>query len=941
MALSQDLITQFAKLTVEPKDTNKAEIVKGTYKKVGDTEYVQIDGSEIWTPVKSTVNATAGDKVKVEIKNHIATITGNISNPSASSKEVDTLADTVDEHGNTIKQMNNTITQQGSSIRTIESTVNQVESTVNEYKAIVDIQETAIQAHDSAIRANTANIAINSSDIRSQGDDISSLNTTVRSQNTTINTMNDNIRSQGNQITAINNTVEAHGSRISTAEDNIVSQGNDIEVIDNKVIAQGNTINALDTQVSLHDSEIKANASQILTNKTNIEIADSDIQILNTGFKIEDGVLTGLSTAVINDLETNTLDAKYATIAGLDAGYAKIDFANIGIAAVTKVFTDSGIIKDLVVQDEHITGELVGVTLKGDLIDGNTIKADKLVVRGEDGLYYKLNIDGLDNITTERAYRFELLLEEPSNWPTNYNDYYQIINDVHVKLNEQSAPTWEAYKYYELTYSKFSLTNSQPENWSSDYKDYYVLNNGIYDHITGDTAPTWEANKYYKLNSDFENALDGTCIVAKSVTADKVSVNDLVAFDATIGKFAISGGSIHTVTKDSVSNDNMGIYMDNDGQFYFGDANNHVKFIKNPYFILTESEPTNWSTTYLNYYTKNNNGGYDPITSDTAPTWEANKYYEKRYNYLFDIKSSELTEYMNNTNTSLDILNTNTSDLQRDTGDISTSVNQLQIDSRGLTNHLEVVEDKADENTRNIEELTLDAQGLRLHLSEKGGNNLFKYLLDYWDDGAGGLPNLSTNIPSNQLSDMLTHSMSQRGYSVKSGNSRQIIQTDDNNYTISFLYKKINSTAVSKVIINGEETLLQDNDVWTRVTKTIDSSGSIAFILNTNIDDSLLITDLMCNYGTEPQVWSQNPREIVDTDVSIGKSVHVENNNINAYTDINTDGILIKNKSDNSVISRLDQTGTQTKYLNVDNGAEIAGLSIQQINNQIWFSSLL
>jgi hypothetical protein len=422
MALSQDLITQFAKLTVEPKDTNKAEIVKGTYKKVGDIEYVQIDGSEIWTPVKSTVNATAGDKVKVEIKNHIATITGNITNPSASSREVDTLADTVDEHGNTIKQMNNTITQQGSSILTIDSTLNQVESTVNEYKAIVDIQETAIQAHDSAIRANTANIAINSSDIRSQGDDISSLNTTVRSQNTTINTMNDNIRSQGNQITAINNTV--------------VSQGNTI-------IQQGNTISEHDTQITTDHA---------------------NIVILNSGFTIENGVLTGLSQIVLD-----TLTSKYADI----------DFANIDIAAIATLFTESGIIKDLVVDDQHITGELVGVTIKGDLIEGNTVKADKLVIKGSNGLYYKLNVTG--------------------------------------------------------------------EKLEAEQTD--------------------------------ENSLNGSVITAKSITASKISVEDLVAFDATIGGFHISESSIYSGAKGEATSTNPGIYMDSNGQINFGNDTDYLKFI--------------------------------------------------------------------------------------------------------------------------------------------------------------------------------------------------------------------------------------------------------------------------------------------------------------------------------------------------------------------------
>lgn len=54
----------------------------------------------------------------------------------------------------------------------------------------------------------------------------------------------------------------------------------------------------------------------------------------------------------------------------------------------------TGSIKDVKIGDATIAGELVGVTIKGDLIEGNTVKADKLVIKGSDGLYYKLNTDG-------------------------------------------------------------------------------------------------------------------------------------------------------------------------------------------------------------------------------------------------------------------------------------------------------------------------------------------------------------------------------------------------------------------------------------------------------------------------------------------------------------------------------------------------------------------
>lgn len=38
------------------------------------------------------------------------------------------------------------------------------------------------------------------------------------------------------------------------------------------------------------------------------------------------------------------------------------------------------------------------VTIKGDLIEGNTIVADKLVMKGDDGLFYKLNISAANGV---------------------------------------------------------------------------------------------------------------------------------------------------------------------------------------------------------------------------------------------------------------------------------------------------------------------------------------------------------------------------------------------------------------------------------------------------------------------------------------------------------------------------------------------------------------
>lgn len=335
MALSHDVVSQFAKMVNKPEE-KKEETVKGTFKLINGESYVQLDGSNIYTPVTSTVEAEDGDRVNVLLKDHAALLTSNITSPSARNKDVTALRDEVDEQGNTIQQMDNSIKQQGNSIIQINNAINEQNNIINAHGNRIDAQDNIIQQHGNVIQQH--------------GDDITSMNNTIVSQGNSISQMNDTITSQGNTITA-------HDNRITANENNITAQGNTIA-------AHGTTL----------------------------ETFNSNIQILNSAFVIHDGVMEGLAQIIVNDLTTKHLNTMYANI----------DFSNIQMAAVTKLFTDSGIIKDLIVQEGKITGELVGVTIKGDLIEGNTIVADKLVIKGSNGLYYKLNTNG-ETVASEQT----------------------------------------------------------------------------------------------------------------------------------------------------------------------------------------------------------------------------------------------------------------------------------------------------------------------------------------------------------------------------------------------------------------------------------------------------------------------------------------------------------------------------------------------------------
>ena len=381
MGLSSDLISNFAKVTKKENKKKSEATVSGTVVIYGNITYVKFDGSDLLTPVSLTSEVKDGDRVNVLVKNHTATVTGNISSPSASS-----------------------------------ATVEEIGGRVREFEKVI---------------ANKA--------------DIEELNATKA---TVDNLVANNVQ--------INDRLTANEGYISDLQaDNVI--------VNNKLTAAEADIKKLDTE------KLNADAADIkYATIENLNATNAEIYNLKSTY--------GDFVVVVTD----KLDAHDAVINSLESNYANIDFSNIGEAAMENFYAKSGLIEDVTIDNATITGKLVGVTISGDLIEGNTIVAEKLVIKGEDGLYYKLNTDGV-SIEAEQ---------------TEYN------------------------------------------------------------------------------------SLNGSVIMAKSVTAEKISVSDLVAFGATIGGFHISYDSIYSGVKESVGNTTRGIYMDNDGQIAFGDSNDYIKYYK-------------------------------------------------------------------------------------------------------------------------------------------------------------------------------------------------------------------------------------------------------------------------------------------------------------------------------------------------------------------------
>lgn len=97
MSLSQDIITAFAKITNDNKKDNKETILYGTTVIQNGSRYVRIDGSNELTPVQSTAVIRSGARVTIMLKDHQAVVTGNLTDPSASSEDLGNVDDKVNK----------------------------------------------------------------------------------------------------------------------------------------------------------------------------------------------------------------------------------------------------------------------------------------------------------------------------------------------------------------------------------------------------------------------------------------------------------------------------------------------------------------------------------------------------------------------------------------------------------------------------------------------------------------------------------------------------------------------------------------------------------------------------------------------------------------------------------------------------------------------------
>ena len=330
MALSKNLISDFVKATTDDKKTAEETTLYGTIVEYDGSKYVRLDGSDMLTPYTATVAAKAGERVRVSVGKHSATVTGNVSSPAARTGDVEELGQKVDTF--------DAVVANKATIKDLEVERARVDDLVAD-NVVIKNQLTADSAEIKDLKA-------------------------------------DNVDIKG-KLTARDAEIE-----------NLKSNKIDADVVS----ANYATIKNLEaTQASVKElSANKANITDLTAATGRIDKLESkDIEtdkLIASKANITD--LTA-ATGRIDNLESKNIETDK-----LIASKANIDLANVNNAWINKGVLKDGSIGTAAIHEGAITNSRIAdatieaakiKSLNADSIVAGTIKTERLIITGPDG----------------------------------------------------------------------------------------------------------------------------------------------------------------------------------------------------------------------------------------------------------------------------------------------------------------------------------------------------------------------------------------------------------------------------------------------------------------------------------------------------------------------------------------------------------------------------
>lgn len=382
MNLSNNLIYDFAKLTTI-NNTNSESTVYGIIVEYGGDKYVQLDGSDLLTPIETTADVKVGERVTITIKNHTALVNGNITSPSASSTDLKEVGNKVDTLEVNYAEVNSLVANKAdiTDLTAVNARIDTITA-----GAVTTEQLNAVKADINNLDANKANIT-----------DLTAANATIAELEAGVANINNLVAKKADitELTATNAKIDtlqsnkADITELNSAVAEIVSLESVIAGIDNLI--SGNL-------TSDNISSLNLNASN--TTIDNAMIKDAMIDSLSAN-KITTGVINTNNVTIKSSdgsmilqgtiLQMKDQNGKVRIQLGKDNSgkftFVLYDSNGTGVLIDETGIKSSDAIKDGLIKDTHVSDnaniqgsklDIASVITEVNNDNSTTIKSNKI-----------------------------------------------------------------------------------------------------------------------------------------------------------------------------------------------------------------------------------------------------------------------------------------------------------------------------------------------------------------------------------------------------------------------------------------------------------------------------------------------------------------------------------------------------------------------------------
>ena len=495
MSISNDLVKQFVQITKDNSPVKTESTVYGTAVEYNGQMYVQIDGSDLITPVETTTELKSGERVTVMIKDHNATVTGNLTNPAAGKNTVANIQGNLDDIGSQITEFEIVIADK---VSTKDFEANNA-AINNLLVGKADINElNAVSASVRDLEAENANIQTLISNKANIAD--------LTAANAKIDDLYANKANVGDleAATADINDLNADVAKISTligGDANIDNVQSIILTSDNTTIDNALIKNAMIDTISAD----KITSGTVNTNKVNIVSEDGGIVIAGSTQQFKDETGT-VRVQIGKDAQGNFTFCLFSQ----NGTGVLLDETGIKAGAVP----DGLIVNDMVADNANISGTKLDISSVITQINGNSTSINSSVIKFDDtgqsllvafnslketvSSIEELTIDGdlagvMEQVKTNTT-KLEVVQGSIETLVTNTTITKE--NGEVVQLKDDYAVTKQTVG--EITNKIGTLETNYKKTLKSSSVQYYLstsltsLSGGSWQ----DTAPEWTQGKY-------------------------------------------------------------------------------------------------------------------------------------------------------------------------------------------------------------------------------------------------------------------------------------------------------------------------------------------------------------------------------------------------------------------------------------------------------------